>query len=565
MITLDVSKQNIVIDKIGDYEIIGKTSDYNIYIDCKANITLSSVDIDVSKKSIGAMIIGKMADVNLTFIGTNNLKSADNYAGIQMEEKSKLLIQGDENSYLNIYSGTSAAGIGGGYGQDLEGTVTIERGAINVVSTREGAGIGGGNGTNGGGNLSGNLIINGGILNIKPGDSGGAGIGGGCNGSLSGNVYIYDGKVNCIAGKYTIGAGIGGGYDADLSGSLLISGGYIVAIGGEGAAGIGSSINIKNGAKLSGNVTIKGGIVNATGGQYLKNYGGAGIGSGYGGDFSGNIILDTGEITARGYGSANDIGSGSKGEITGDVVIKINDITVSPAYLILNIGEYKKIDTIVNINPIIHANIGYYTKIEYMSQNGNIATVNENGLVKGIGEGETLIIVTSLLDKSKFAVCKVKVSGKNINIGEIDLLIEVEKDTINPNNLKNIVCYGNNPIIKKIYINSAIKEANTNIIQTICENNINAKYKYNYTYIYLYVYYSIALYTVDECISNLKIYALNNACMSSNIEFCLNENEEFNIEDYKIIINTTYEIDEKYSKKCYLFNIKGNIELIKQF
>lgn len=563
MIILDVSEQNILIEEDGEYEIIGKTNNYNIYINCKANILLNEVEIDVTKKATGALILGNKAEVALTFVNYNILSSADNYAGIDMNGDCKISIQGDENSYLIIYSGTSGAGIGGGYGKNLEGDVIIKSGNLNIVSTREGAGIGGGNGTNGGGNLSGNLTINGGDLNITPGDYGGSGIGGGCNGELSGNVYINGGNINCIDGKYTIGAGIGGGYDGNLSGNVLINGGNIVVLGGEGAAGIGSGIKIKNGGNLSGNIIIKGGDVDATGGEYISGYGGSGIGSGYGGNLSGNIILVAGEITAKGSGSANDIGAGSNGEITGDVGIKVKEIDISPEYLVLNIGESKKIDTTVIINPIIHADISNYEKVEYISENVNIALVDDSGIVKGIGEGKTEIRATSLFDKTKFAICNIEVNGKNINIGEIDLLIQVEKDEIDPLDLSNIICYGNNPRIKKTYINSNMEDINFDVILLDCDETINATAKYKHMYVYLYLNYSIALYTASECILDLKIYALQEDCMSSNIEFCLNKDEEFNIDNYKILVNPTYEIDKTYSAKYYIFKIKGNIELVK--
>lgn len=563
MIQLDVSKQNIVIEQEGDYQIIGKTTEYNIYINCKASIELNEIDIDVQKKSTGAIILGTKADVIISFLSNNTIRSADNYGGIDINGKSVLLLKGDKNSYLNIYSGTSAAGIGGGYGKDLEGEVTIDSGNINIISTREGAGIGGGNGTNGGGHLSGKLTINGGIINITPGDYGGAAIGGGCCGDLSGNVYINGGVINCISGKYSIGSGIGGGYDANLSGNVLINGGEILASGGEGGAGIGSGIKVKNGGDLSGNVIIKGGKVNAIGGAYIGEYGGAGIGSGYGGNLSGNILLVAGEITAKGSGSAYDIGSGSNGEITGDVGIKVKEIEVTPTSLFLNIAQSKKISTNVILNPTIHADISNYQKIDYESENINIAIVDEDGVVTGLGEGKTKVIVTSLFDKTKSATCDIEVNGKNIIIGKIDLLIDVEKDEIDPVDLDRIVCYGNNPRIKKLYTNSSIDEINFKLTPPECEDVINVIAKYKHMYIYLYLNYSIALYTSSKCTEDLTIYALQPDCISCNIDFCLNIDETFLIDDYKILISPTYEIDKTYSEKYYIFKIKGNIELVK--
>ncbi|RDY23320.1 hypothetical protein CHF27_008720 [Romboutsia maritimum] len=561
---LNISNGDVTIDSIGEYEIIGSSKVHNIHVNSKATIILDNVDIDVSKESKAAIDVDKSGNVIISLRGENKLKSGDNYAGIQMNGKCKVLIKGEENlSSLNIESGTSAAGIGGGYGDDLDGELIIEGGIINILSTREGAGIGGGNGTIRGGNLSGNVTINDGNLNITSGNYGGSGIGGGCSGDLSGEVIINGGKITSVAGKYGIGAGIGGGYDANLSGKLIINKGEVLAIGGEGASGIGGAINITKGGNLSGEVIINGGSITAKGGLYLEKYGGAGIGGGYNGNFSGKLILNDGEITADKAGNANDIGGGSNGEITGKVIIKIDKIQVNPTSLDLYIGESKIITSIVTINPEVHANISNFEKVKYLSEDTTVATVNKNGLVSAVGKGKTKIIVISMLDETKSAICSINVSNEIIKIGEIDLLIQVNKEELNIDELENIICYGNNPIIKDLYIDENIENFNVDVILPDCKEKVNSIVEYKKISLYLCITYSIALYTTKACMENLKIYALQKSEISSHLEFCLSKDEDFDINKFKIILNPKYEIDKNYSNKYYLFKISGTIGLVK--
>lgn len=558
---LDISNGNIVIEEDGYYEILGSTTNYNIYINCKATIILNNVDIDVKRKSKAAIVIDELGDITLTFKGRNSLKSDDNYAGIQIKDKGKLLIKGDIDATLNIESGTSGAGIGGGYGEDFEGVLIIETGVINILSTREGAGIGGGNGGYGGGHLSGDVIIEGGNINITSGNSGGSGIGGGSNADLSGNVVINGGQINTFPGENAIGSGIGGGYDGNLSGNVIINGGQTLSIGGEASSGIGAGVKINRGGSLSGTVTVNGGVIVAKGGNYIEGSGGSGIGGGYGGDLKGNIILNNGNITAIGAGNANDIGAGSNGEISGEISIKVYKIEVDPTYLYMNIGENYKIKSTLTIDPSINAHIEDLYKVLYFSNDENVAVVNEEGIVNAISEGETQIVATPLYDKTKHAICNVTVKKSNvIELGKIDLIIDVEKDEINLQDIDNIICYGNNPVIKNIFANYNIKSLNKNIELKDCKEKINVAAKYKETNIYLALSYSIVLYSLNK----FKVYALKNDYISSNLIYCSKEDYEFDINKFEIVIDPIYEIDADYSSKYYIFKISGNIFLVEK-
>ena len=118
-----------------------------------------------------------------------------------------------------------AAGIGGGHGQNKDGTLIRITGGDVTATGRGGAGIGGGSGRTGS-----TIQITGGTIVAISGASGarcnGAGIGGGVAGS-GGNISISGGHVIAIATG--AGAGIGGG-STGSGGNITISGGEVFGI-----------------------------------------------------------------------------------------------------------------------------------------------------------------------------------------------------------------------------------------------------------------------------------------------------------------------------------------------
>ncbi len=263
--------------------------------DVSANITLSNINITVSKNYVAAfqIAVDSTGNVSITLEGDNTLKSGERCAGLQKngegENIGKLTINGEGT--LEATGGANGAGIGGGI-SGAGSTLTINGGTVTANGGEYGAGIGGG--ISGAGR---NITINGGKVTANGGASG-AGIGGGNNGAASA-ITIYGGTMIANGGKR--GAGIGGGsYRAGSD--ILITGGTVTATGGEYGAGIGG------GAKGAGSdITISGGDVNATG-----SYGGAGIGGGY--DEAGSdITISGGDVTATGSGDGAGIGGGSYG------------------------------------------------------------------------------------------------------------------------------------------------------------------------------------------------------------------------------------------------------------
>ena len=137
-------------------------------------------------------------------------------------------------------------------------------------------------------------------------------------------IYVPDGHTLTISGTGSLeassngyGAGIGCGYsyyDFDLNcGNIAIRGGTINATGGDGAAGIGGSMN-----GSVGNIEISGGTITATGGSSA-----AGVGGGLDGSV-GNISIsgDETKVTATtGKYAPYSIGKGYDGSRTGKITI----------------------------------------------------------------------------------------------------------------------------------------------------------------------------------------------------------------------------------------------------
>ena len=119
-------------------------------------------------------------------------------------------------------------------------------------------------------------------------------------------IYIPSGKTLTIRGDGTLIADNSGNSGAGIGGGYYFSCGNIVIEGGNITAKGGSyAAGIGSGMEEScGNITIKGGTINATGGGDA-----AGIGSGYSGS-CGNITILGGTITANGSENAAGIGGG---------------------------------------------------------------------------------------------------------------------------------------------------------------------------------------------------------------------------------------------------------------
>ena len=245
---------------------------------------------------------------------------------------------------LTVTGGTSAAGIGGGAGDDC-GSLTIDGGTVNATSGSSGAGIGGGDGSVTGG-AGCTLVINGGAVTATGvSGTGGAGIGGGVGntvGGAGGTVTIENGSVTATGGVGAAGIGGGpsttGGTSGGAGATVTIDGGTVTSTGETAAIGGGGG---ETAGGAGGSVTINGGSVTATGVGGLPS---VGIGGGYGvasgapgGDGATVQIASGAQVTASGGGEA--IGAsqfqtpGSFGSLTnaGDLTIPSGSTLMVPS------------------------------------------------------------------------------------------------------------------------------------------------------------------------------------------------------------------------------------------
>lgn len=343
-----------------------------------ANITLSGVDIDASKRTgnDAGILIGKNGTSTINIKGDNTILGGGKSAGIQLSDNdasdgsSTVIINSESGSNLTVKGGTYGAGIGAAKWTNASASNIEIRGSgvIDSVGGEGAAGIGGADMSR-----FGNISIDGSDITIKSvAGKHGAGIGGGWTANV-GDITIL-GKANIEASGITHGTGIGGGCQGNVgtitigtAGSTADDDIVITAKGGDDGAAIGSSWNGKAGA-----INLNGGTINANAGQN-----GAGIGSGLTGS-SGVITVNGGIITANGSTDASGIGGGKGGVISG-IVINGGEITAKGGWT--HDG----------------GNIGGFIDKSGTTKTGVIIT-DPNGLSIKAGSGEGKYITTGTKD-----------------------------------------------------------------------------------------------------------------------------------------------------------------------
>lgn len=182
-----------------------------------AKVTLSGVNIDVSNSGKAAVSTSGDGNVIIELKGTNTVKSGEGHAGVEKGNAGKLTIaDDDDDGSLEAVGGNTAAGIGGGVGNDVS-NITISGGTITAKSGGDGGGAGIGGGLYGNGS---NITISGGNVTAM-GTGGGAGIGGGAHQGDGRDITISGGTVKATSDH--AGAGIGGGWSGK-SGKVTFSG-----------------------------------------------------------------------------------------------------------------------------------------------------------------------------------------------------------------------------------------------------------------------------------------------------------------------------------------------------
>lgn len=273
----DIGKQDIIIDRSGDYIITGSTDSHTIVVKkgVAADITLKDVTIvnpgnnRNKRRSIDLLDIESGAMVNLTLSGANRLDNQWLYSAIHVPYGAILIITADSTGSLAASAYGDGAGIGAS-GSDVKGatgTIIINGGKITATGGYGQCGIGGGssdrtayeineaNYTGGG-----TIVINGGAVIAVGGRDGGYGPGaagiGGTNLTRQGRVVINGGDVTASSCE----AGIGGESRYGKGNSIIITGGNVTANGDNYASGIGNTLNPEGTT-----VTICGGTIHAKG------------------------------------------------------------------------------------------------------------------------------------------------------------------------------------------------------------------------------------------------------------------------------------------------------------
>ena len=317
-----------------------------VLIASSATVTLKDATIEgVNNEGRPWAGITTMGDATIILKGENNVMgSYHTYPGIQPAHKDgtedyTLTIKGDGSLTVSPFDtgDATAAGIGGGKNIP-SGNIVIEGGTINV---RGGASSGAGIGAGSGSGSCGNITIKGGTINAIGGGNG-AGIGGG-DGASCDDIIISGGEIDAKGSnsfEAGNGAGIGAGYNSSCD-AIKITGGTITAHGSKVGAGIG-------GGYLGSckSIYISGGKIDATGG----NNSGAGIGGGNDSPVNQFITITSGveKVTASIVSSTDCIGQGyscSCGTVTigvtpyyengtyvngGDTYLKHNPFTYIP-------------------------------------------------------------------------------------------------------------------------------------------------------------------------------------------------------------------------------------------
>ena len=190
-----------------------------------AEVTISDVNIDVSKEGTAAISAEGDGNVTIELEGDNVATSGRNHAGVEKNNDGNLTItDADADGALEAAGGFWGAGIGGGYDQDVS-NITIEGGDITAIGREGAAGIGGG------GIASGSHITIKGDARVKAtGGENGAGIGGGASNSGS-NITIEDNAQVDATGSVG-SAGIGSGKFGSGSSNITIRGNAQVSVKG---------------------------------------------------------------------------------------------------------------------------------------------------------------------------------------------------------------------------------------------------------------------------------------------------------------------------------------------
>lgn len=174
--------------------------------------------------------------------------------------------------------------------------------------------------------------------------------------------------------------------------------------------------------------------------------------------------VSDGLVTAKAFGTA--VITASYGNISAsctinvtDGTIKVTSVTLDKSELMLGLGDTYTLTASVLPDDATNKNINW------SSNNTAVATVTENGIVTGIGDGTAEIKAVSESNTSCYAVCKVEVSSKRVPVMGIELDKNVFGDAFEVDIGKNLVF---SPTIKPS------NATNQNVLWTSSDNSVAA-------------------------------------------------------------------------------------------
>lgn len=164
-------------------------------------------------------------------------------------------------------------------------------------------------------------------------------------------------------------------------------------------------------------------------------------------------------IKGIGYGTSQIVLTSKDKPITFTFYIKVSDdhikeIAVSKSDVELGVGKTETVD--IQILP--STTLQEYRNVVWSSEDTTIATVNSNGTIKGVGVGETWIVVSSDYNEQVFTRIKVTVSSGQVyvvsfNVGGTTLI--VEENTLDLKPLTEITVQGYTDLKYKVTTNVA--------------------------------------------------------------------------------------------------------------
>lgn len=154
--------------------------------------------------------------------------------------------------------------------------------------------------------------------------------------------------------------------------------------------------------------------------------------------------------------------------------------------------------------------------------------------------------------------------GRYLYLGNIDTMMTIRKEYISYEKCSEVICSGNVSALELLMFNKEIEKSVT-YIDWICVGELTpVSYEYKNVELSVFANYCLSLFTTEEHLDNLKIYATNEKSIVGKSGFgCFTLNEvNPSKEDFELIIEPIWSvIPEDTFEDYYGFRISGTIGL----